>query len=30
MTIEEYRARRTAHQIARQIEISDLVPAAGS
>ena len=30
MTIEEYQARRTAHQIARQIEISDLLPAAGS
>jgi uncharacterized protein YPO0396 len=30
MTIEEYRARRTAHQIAQQIEVSDLVPAAGS
>jgi uncharacterized protein YPO0396 len=30
MTIEEYRTRRTAHQIAQQIEVSDLVPAAGS
>jgi uncharacterized protein YPO0396 len=30
MTIEEYQARRTAHQIAQQIEVSDLVPAAGS
>jgi uncharacterized protein YPO0396 len=30
MTIEEYQARRTAHQIARQVEVSDLVPTAGS
>ncbi len=30
MTIEEYQARRTAHRIAQQIEVSDLVPAAGS
>ena len=30
MTIEEYQARRTAHQIAQQIEVSDLVPTAGS
>ena len=30
MTIDEYRTRRTAHQIAQQIEVSDLVPAAGS
>ena len=30
MTIEEYQARRTAHQIAQQIEVSDLVTTAGS
>ena len=30
MTIEEYRTRRTAHQMAQQIEVSDLVAAAGS
>ena len=30
MTIEEYQARRTAHQIAQRIEVSDLVPTAGS
>jgi len=29
MTIEEYQARRTAHQIAQQIEVSDLVPSGG-
>ena len=30
LTIDEYQARRAAHQIAQQIEVSDLVPAAGS
>jgi uncharacterized protein YPO0396 len=29
LTIDEYQARRAAHQIAQQIEVSDLVPAAG-
>jgi uncharacterized protein YPO0396 len=30
LTIDEYQARRAAHQIAQQIEVSDLVPAARS
>jgi len=30
MTIDEYQARRAAHQIAQRVEVSDLVPAAGS
>ncbi len=30
LTIDEYQARRAAYQIAQQIEVSDLVPAAGS
>ncbi len=30
LTIDEYQARRAAHQIAQQIDVSDLVPAAGS
>jgi uncharacterized protein YPO0396 len=30
MTIDEYQARRAAHQVARQIEVGDLVPTAGS
>ena len=30
MTIEEYQTRRTEHRIAQQIEVSDLVPTAGS
>jgi uncharacterized protein YPO0396 len=28
LTIDEYQARRAAHQVARQLEVSDLVPAA--
>ena len=30
LTIDEYQAKRAAHQIAQQIVVSDLVPAAGS
>ncbi len=30
LTIDEYHAQRAAHQIAQRIEVSDLVPAAGS
>ncbi|MGP7999238.1 MAG: ATP-binding protein [Streptosporangiaceae bacterium] len=30
MTIDDFQARRAAHQIAQQIEVGDLVPAAGS
>jgi uncharacterized protein YPO0396 len=30
LTIDEYQARRAAHQIAQQIEVSDLVSVAGS
>jgi uncharacterized protein YPO0396 len=30
LTIEEYQARRAAHQFAQQITVSDLIPAGGN